>query len=383
MPRLLVVIPDRPSELVRKGELTPRYYNPGDTFNDVDFLLINDDPSDADVLRPLAGRARVAVHRLPPPSFGATLGWHPSRLRRWLAEAAALGDRIRPDVVRCYAPWLNGLAGAAIADRCRAPLVVSVHTNPDVQRARLSWRQWRAKLFWLSSARIERAVLRRADLVLPVYEPARVYAEAMGARRVDVVYNAINGEAIVAKRDYALAVPPRIVVVGRQIDGKCPDRIVRAAAAVGASVTLVGTGPMNGHLRDVAAATGADATFVDAWPNHELCARLASFDVFAAHSEYWEISKATLEAAIAGLPIVLNRRVGPAVPELTADLCRLVPNTTDAFAAAFRDLFDDEERRHTIGARARVVALDRYDPRRLELRMAGIYQELLAPSGRP
>ena len=382
MSRLLVVIPDRPSELARKGELTPRYYNPGDTFDDIDFLLINDDPSGADVLRPLVGRAQVAVHRLPPPSFVKTFGWHPSRLTSWLAEAVAMGERIQPDLVRGYAPWLNGLAGAAIAERCRVPFVLSVHTNPDVQRGRLSWRQWRPKAFWLSSARIERAVLRRADLVLPVYEPARIYAERMGARRIEVVYNAINGDAIVPKRDYALAQPPRIVTVGRQIDGKCPDQIVRAAAAVGASITLVGSGPMNAHLREAAAACRADATFIDAWPNSELCARIASFDLFAAHSEYWEISKATLEAAVAGLPIVLNRREGPPVPELTDDLCRLVPNTVDGFAMAFREIFGDADRRRTMGERARAVALDRYDPRRLEHRMAEIYRSLLSQTAK-
>jgi glycosyltransferase involved in cell wall biosynthesis len=381
--RLLVIVPDRLSDLARKGEITARYYNPGDVFDEVHVLMINDDRPDVVSLAPLAGRARLVLHTLPPPSFAATLGWRPSLVSPWASKAVALADAIQPRVVRCYAPWLNGIAGVAIRRRLGVPLVVSVHINPDVDvRPRLSWRDPKAKVFWMASRAVERYVLPRADLVLPVYASARRYAEQLGARRIEVVYNAVTPDRLASKTSYTLSSPPRIISVGRQFDAKFPEHVIRAAASIGATVTLVGNGPRHGDLRRIAAECGAQATFLDAVRNDDLCASLPSYDVFATHSEYWEISKSVLEALLVGLPVVLNRRTGEPVPELTPDLCQLVDNSTAGYAAALRALFDDESRRRTMGERARIESLRRFDPRRMEERVAAIYRDLLATAPR-
>ena len=65
--RLLVIIPDRLSLLVRKGEVTSRYYNPGNLFRHVDILMTNDDRPDPDaLLEPRDRRVRVAGRERPP-----------------------------------------------------------------------------------------------------------------------------------------------------------------------------------------------------------------------------------------------------------------------------------------------------------------------------
>ena len=65
MATLLVIVPDRISAIVEKGEYQPRYYNPGNLFDEVHILMTNDDRVDpADVQRTV-GDARLYLHNLP------------------------------------------------------------------------------------------------------------------------------------------------------------------------------------------------------------------------------------------------------------------------------------------------------------------------------
>ena len=63
--RLMVIVPDRVSDFLEKGEVVDRYYNPGNLFEEVHLVLVNDDRPDPAFLQRLAGTARVYVHNLP------------------------------------------------------------------------------------------------------------------------------------------------------------------------------------------------------------------------------------------------------------------------------------------------------------------------------
>ena len=375
--RLLVVIADRLTELARKGELTPRYYNPGNIFDEVHLLLINDDRPDEATIRPLVGRATLHLHNLPAPSFALSLGWRPALLNSWTRRAVALAETIRPDLIRSYGAWLNGLAAVAIGQARHTPVVVSVHSNPDYVREHSSWQEPKSKLFWASSLAVERSVLRRADLVLPVYDAARSYAESLGAQRVTVVYNAVNQDAIAPKTSYALAAPPRIVSVGRQIGGKFPEHLVRACAKLGAHLTLIGQGSHHERLKAAAEACGANAEFITALPNDDVCRTLKDYDIYAAHCAYPGISKTTIEAMLAGLPVVMTRDPGQRMLELEESPCALVPNSLDGFSGGLETLLSDHARRHDMGTRGRAFAQMRFDPERMEATIGTIYRSFL------
>ena len=382
MSRLLVVIADRLSHLLAKGEATPGYYNPGGVFDRVDILMINDDAPDPEAVRPMVGRAELGLHNLPPPSFLFTAGWRPALLRRWTARAVKLAAGLQPHLVRCYANWLNACAGVEIGRALRLPVAISIHVNADVDlRARASLREPREWLLWHASRAVERYALPRADVVLPVYEPAARYARAMGARRVEVVYNAVARDRLLPKESYRISGPPRVVSVGRQFGAKNPVNLIRACAQLGARITLIGSGPAHEQLRAVAADCGADAEFIAAMSNDRLASSLRDYDVFATHSEYWEISKAVLEALHVGLPVVLNRRRGELVPELDGEHCLLVDDSVSGYAEALGSLFASEEVRARMGTSARRVARERFDPGVMEARVAGIYRELLGAGG--
>jgi glycosyltransferase involved in cell wall biosynthesis len=182
------------------------------------------------------------------------------------------------------------------------------------------------------------------------------------------------------KTDYSLHQPPRIIYVGRLFDDKNPDNIMRAVARLSDVVlTIVGDGPIRTSLERLAAELGIQdrVHFRPAVANDELCELLAEQDIFAVHTEYWEISKSVLEALLTGLPVVINKRVGEPVPELEGDFVVKVDNAEEEYHAALHHLLQDDEARSALGKRALTHARSQWDPQITEAKYASIYRSFL------
>jgi glycosyltransferase involved in cell wall biosynthesis len=172
--------------------------------------------------------------------------------------------------------------------------------------------------------------------------------------------------------------------VGRQFEHKNPDNLIWAVAQLpNVHLTVVGDGPYHAHLQSVAGECNIidRLTFIASLPNDELCRRLPEFDIFATHSEYWEIAKSVLEPLLTGLPVVINRRLGTAVPELAEDICVLVTNTAEDYRQALQRLIADGAFRERLGRAAYAHAQANWSPAATEAKFVTIYRNILAASG--
>lgn len=392
--KLLVIIPDDVNVLLAKGEYPERYYNPGNLFDEVHILITNAVVPDADKLQFTVGSAKLHVHNLPVPHIPRPFGrisliphigfqrvfarW---RLRGWVEQGLNLAEQIQPQLIRCHGSYANTYLGRKIKQKFDIPYLVSLHINPDEdKRARYTWHKhfFQRMLVELSLV-FEREALQNADKVLPVYQPILDYLKRLEVERVQVCYNMLNIEHLIQKTDYTLHSPPRIISVGRQFAEKNPDNLIRAVAKLDAELTMVGDGEYHQHLKDVAKECGiADRVhFLKAISNDELCAMLPTFDIFATHSEYWEISKSILEPLITGLPIIFNQRLGKPVPELQGDWIHLVENTVDGYYNALQTLLTDDAKREALGRRAYNHAQNRYAPPVTEAVFVDIYRDFV------
>jgi glycosyltransferase involved in cell wall biosynthesis len=380
--RLMVIIPDRLSELVRKGEITARYYNPGEIFPEVHLVMTNDDRPDLAAVQPMVGAAKLFLHNLPAGAglFAASLGWRPWLLGAWTDRAVALAEQINPDLVRCHGAHLNAFAARTIKRKLGIPYAVSLHTEPDTN-VRSGLGGLRAALLGYAGAGIEKAALHDADLVLPVYQAIVPYLESIGVRRYEVAYNVLNPAFLRKKDDYALHAPVRVVSVGRLIPGKNPGNLIRAVAGLpDVALTIIGNGPEAPKLRDAAADSGAArrVIFHPAIANDKLCALLPEFDIFAIHSDYLEMPKSVLEALLTGLPVVINRRPGEPVPELSDEICLLVNNTAESYRTALDRLIADHVFRERLGRAAYSHARAHWSPAKTEAVYVEAYRSLIA-----
>lgn len=389
MSRLLVIVPDRISDILIKGEYQPRYYNPGEVFDEVHILTTTDDRPSLAALQRTVGRAKLVVHNHPEDLTLANrrLGWlRDFRLRQWAKRGVDLVKDICPELIRCHGADWNAYLASRIKIELGIPYLVSLHINPDINpvrriaKPRLTAVEQRHNAFY---EHMERIGLCNADLVMPVYRPIVPYLKRLGVERVEVCYNALNGSHLRIKADYALRSPARIIYIGRLFQDKNPDNIMRALARLpGTIFTIVGDGPIRPQLEQLAMDLGIAerVIFRPAVANDELCELLAEQDVFAVHTEYWEISKSVLEALLTGLPVVINRRIGEPVPELEGDFVRMVENTEDAYFQALDHLLTDHEARSALGRRALAHARANWDPTITESKYASTYRSFLKRS---
>ncbi len=377
---LLNIIPDRLSDLVRKGEITERYYNPGDLFDEVHLLLINDDRPDPEDLRKLAGRAELFLHNLPLPSFLHTFAWQRIFLEKWLQAGVDVARRIQPDLLRCYGFHVHTYLTARIKQTLQIPAVLSLHGNPDLDYGRLYHSPWGKAYFWRWKS-LAQAGLPAFDHAIAVYSPIVPYLEARGVRNFSVIHNTV-GLGAVAKTDYRLQDGlVRCLCVGRQEREQKDQRpILEAIAQIDNSrLYLYGNGNLHDELIALAQTLGiADrVVFKTGVPNDQLMQELQAFDIYVYNSINAEISKTVIEAALVGLPIIHNERTPWLAEELSGDYIYRVENSASGYRQGILALAGDLDLRRRLGELARSHASRHWSPEITEGRVADLYRSLL------
>ncbi|WP_319777789.1 glycosyltransferase [Maridesulfovibrio sp.] len=374
---LLVIITDRLSHIIGKGELIDRYYNPGGVFSDVHILMTNDDSPDHQFLQRTVGDAKLTLHNLPSGMglLAKTL-WRPFLLRSWANQAIALAEEIKPEMVRCYGNFINGYVGARIKEELGIPLFVSLHTQPDQTRATPEV-DFKTKIFYAFSKSIEKYTLKRADKVSCVYGSILDYAQRNGASEPFVAYNVINPGNLVRKEEYCASGPLKIIYVGRVIPAKNPENIIRALQDLDAELTVVGSGSKEQELAELASElkVAGQVHFIPAMPNDKLCRTMHEYDMFAGHSQYSEIPKTVLEASLCGLPILFNSRTGTPVPEFENNIAKMVEDSPAGYRSGI-EFFLSEARRQEFGKNASRYADAHWEPAHAEKIFADIHREL-------
>lgn len=376
--RLMVIVPDRLSALIAKGEITERYYNPGGLFREVHLVATNEDQPDLGVLQRAVGNAKLFFHNLPtgPRYFLRSLGWQKALIEPMVRRGVDLATRIRPNLIRTHNNFLEGYLATRIKARLGLPFVTSLHGVWDVDARDTTYDIVRA----FFRTKLERATLQAADAVIAVYAPIIRYANRFGARRVELIYNIVAGADIARKQSYVLPAVPRLLTVNRQLPQKNPSNIIRAVAELNCQYTIIGDGPLHDELRALAAGLGcADRVeFIKAMPNAELCSRLHEFDAVVSHCDYWGTSKTIIEAGLAGLPIVINKHPEIDIEEYKGGWIVECQNTSSGYRAALEELFRNEDLRRSLGELAVKTAHERFDPVTMEQRTVALYRELLA-----
>lgn len=233
------------------------------------------------------------------PLAAATL---PPFLLAFAAEAT-----VRAVFADCLvAHWLlpMGLVGAAVARLARKPLVVVAHSGPSGLLA--------LPPFGVAV----RQVVRAAGAVACVSDAVRDRVASVAgndlACRVVTLPLGINPRP---RFDVAgpRAGPLRLTFVGRLVDLKGADLLVRAVARLdGVQVTVIGDGPEGSSLRALASRLDAPVRFAGEWPNDRVLASLASQDALVVPSRRGMfrreegMPRVAAEAWACGIPVIAS-----------------------------------------------------------------------------
>lgn len=272
--------------------------------------------------------------------------------RRWSAW--------RPDVVHAHF-WLSGLATRYAATAVGTPWVQTFHALGSVKRRHQGAKDPSPP----SRLRIEAELVRAADLVVATCaeEVGELHAMGMPEGRAVVVPCGVDlatftADGPAAPRDAR----PRVLSIGRLVERKGVDTVIRALAAVPAAELVVAGGPPPTaleadpevrRLRAVAAGCGvADRVrFVGRVARNAVPALYRSADVVVSVPWYEPFGMVPLEAMACGVPPVVTAVGGHLDTVLDQVTGRLVaPRDSEGLGRVLAELLDDAALRAKLGA---------------------------------
>ncbi|MFI7481869.1 glycosyltransferase [Kocuria sp. M1R5S2] len=301
---------------------------------------------------PLAAGARVVHVPAGPPSplpkddlapymdeFGRRL------VRDWARRGA-------PDLVHAHF-WMSGLAARRAAQAVQVPVVQTFHALGAVKRRH----QGAADTSPPGRLAAENEIVAAADLVLATCRDERAELLALGGDldRIDVVPCGVDLDAFAPAPPRAGVHRPRIVALGRLVERKGVDVVVRALAELPEAELVVAGGPDRSaldrdpealRLRALARELGvADRVRLLGRIDHEdTGALLAGADVVACTPWYEPFGMVPLEAMACARPVV-GSAVGGLLDSIEDGVTGLhvPPRDVAGTAAALRRLLEDPE----------------------------------------
>jgi glycosyltransferase involved in cell wall biosynthesis len=171
---------------------------------------------------------------------------------------------------------------------------------------------------------------------------------------------------------------PIVGTVGRLAPEKGQDVLIRSLPQVpDLTAVLVGEGPARERLERLAAELGVSDRVLMPGFVPDSRTWMAMYDVFAMPSREEGMPLALIEAMLASRPVVATAIGG--MPDVVVDgETGLVvpPEDPDALAEALRGLFADDERRATMGSRARTRAKEEFSFSQMVRGYESLYEEL-------
>jgi len=306
-------------------------------------------------------------------------------MRRALRDQAPRGKRRgdeRSDVINLHSPYPWGELSFMWANPL-LPSVVLYHSDIVRQKRLLAaYRPFlerfldRVQLIMTSSPNL----IQSSPFLEPRAEKCRVVPFGLPARYL-MPTPSVLARAAELRAPHA---GQRVVLfVGRFVYYKGVDVLIRAMANVDAHLVLIGSGPLEGYLRELASAVGISSrtTFIPPPDDDELCAWYRAADVLClpsvARSEAFGLVQ--IEAHAAGTPVV-STRLSTGVPYANLDGITgltVAPGDATSLEGALTRLLSDDELRRRLGLQAQARALREFTIPRMVQETVNIYREAI------
>lgn len=337
----LCVFPNDPLEsYLKKGEIKPRYFNPENLFEEVHVISLFDSDTIPENVKELAGNAKLVIHVI-----GKT---NILNVKSKEKKVTDLIKKIDPDVIRSFNPLLQGWLATKVGRKLEIPVIISLMGDYDRDlryhaRKNGKWIDY-LKLKYSRYA-LERFSIKNADEIIIIYEFIRKYAENLGGKNINLIYNKIDlskfSPEITPK---IIEKKPIIICVGRLMKEKNQECLIHAIKDLDVILFLIGDGPQYSELVNLVEKLDLKqkVRFERSIPNNEINAYYTSADIFALPIKYGGFAIPALEAAASGIPVILPKQEFDSKPEIIEKFAMLIDNTPDSFQKAIKEILSNE-----------------------------------------
>lgn len=344
---LIVVVAARISDWIKKGEISPGYFNPDNRFEKILVVsLVPDQPADEAVALLCCSQKAsfISINLLSAAGLICSAGFSPLLIKYLIQRSLVpLLPKDESYVVRSYGDSFSGVFTAILGKVLECRSVASVHTTythiavgePISLKSKvLRWLENKSRVF----------THEYIDVLVPVYSPIMASIPEKYHGKTYVIPNSVAVRPDHIKSVYDRSEVLKIISVGRLVMGKSLKPLLEALEGLKDwELTIVGDGPcrkeigtwIKRHRKE------PQIRIVPAMRNVELVRSLQEFDVFAAHTAYAEIPKTVIEAGLVGLPIVLNEPISFVANEYHGAPIVWVKGNAMSYREAFRKLGSD------------------------------------------
>lgn len=374
--KIVIILSDRISNILNKGEITKNYYNPGNLFNEVHFIILNDDKPNLKILQYMVGDAKIYIYNLIKPNFLFSLGYNEFLISNFVKKCLQIVQKIQPNLIRSYNNFLEGYLSYHIKKKLFIPYVISLHGVWD--RDCLYTFLHKIRRFFLK--KFEIISLKNADAVIAVYKPIIRYALEHEAKNVHLIYNIVNFNN---QFNYNLSESKlKLITINRQQVDKNPENIIKAISEIDCEYYLVGDGPYHERLKNLVRKLNMEnkVFFIKSMKNESLIKFMCKFDIFISNNNVFGVSKGIIEASLCGMPIITNDFPEGSSMDLDYKNYILCQNNTIDFKRSILLLKNNSNLRLKYAKLTKEYALKNFNPKLMEEKTINLYKKLISNS---
>lgn len=301
----LCVFPNDPLiSYFEKGEIKENYFNPGDFFDEVHCISNSEKDVDVNKVQKLAGNAKFQIHCVGKINL--------RNYKKYFENVIELVNKIEPNIIRAYNPYVEGWLAAKCSKELKIPLVVSLHTQYDYRKEKifkLNFKKYVA--LKISEKNIEPFVLQNATKIIVVYDMIKSYVKKFTDKEPETIYNKVDQKLFFPKSEKTSNKKPIIISVGNLIEEKNHQCIIEAMSGIDAKLIIIGKGKLYERLLSLIKQHSLEnkIKIIESVPHEEIAEFYKNADIFAlAYDPKIEsVPMPVMEAMSCGLPVVISK----------------------------------------------------------------------------
>lgn len=380
--RLLIILNDSLADIIEKGEVVKRYYNPNNFFNEIHFILINQKKiQNKRKLKLMSGKANIYINY-----FNLDFLTKISIIFDLFTNLTKINNfhkiikRIQPNVIRCYNINYPIFLAYLAKKKFKIPYIISLHAchEDEIQKLNI----FKKIIINFIKFRIKNT-LTNCFKILPVYKSAEIFLKKMGIKKYEICYNFI-GTLKKNKIKKLQKNKIKLICTNRQYKDKNPINIIKAVENISnVDLTLVGNGELHESLKDyvIKKKLKYKITFIKSLTNVKYLKILYKNDILIIHTDALEFGKSVIEAMSLKKPIIINRP-RKKIFELNNSFCLFNSNSVIGYKKSILKLLKQKNSLNKLGINGFKTYKLNYESKKMELKQTLMYKDIIDQNSR-
>jgi glycosyltransferase involved in cell wall biosynthesis len=312
---LVVITSGGLHEILSKGEISKNYFNATNYFQNIHLINFSENIEVTKDLIMMCGTENITIHNVQlPTKIGLfSFYYNPLFLKIILYKkikklSSSIGTA---NLVRCFGMSEKAVIAIQLGKYLNVPTILSLHGNPDKDyfRGRRA-STLKLKIIGILSLCYEIYVMRNFTHYIGVYNAIKPYFAKFNIDNYSIIYNDVSTsvQSVIPSRLKRQGI--KVTNVGRQdAFEKDPKNIILAASKIrNVHLTIIGNGSLHKDIVDLVQKLQIESRvkLIKSLPNQEVLTEISSSDMFVYNSRNSEVSKSCIEAALLGVPVIVN-----------------------------------------------------------------------------